>query len=200
MPISNTTLLKSTYLRVFYIIVIPEGQKVPLWSVPSKNEGCRNGVRVRVPHRHVDHCENPKLRQNRLQCKVRPINETWCVTTCSIFSDSIDMFCTSTWLKKAGKFDWVYVRNCVHVSSCSTITRFNFIADIAKHLTSTFQHACQKSHFTKYCNMTSCSVANCATFHTYLDPWSKWIQWSWELDANSTPSLDPLSMKKAMVS
>ena len=100
MPISNTTLLKSTYLRVFYIIVIPEGQKVPLWSVPSKNEGCRNGVRVRVPHRHVDHCENPKLRQNRLQCKVRPINETWCVATCSIFSDSIDMFCTSTWLER----------------------------------------------------------------------------------------------------
>ena len=116
MPISNTTLHKSTYLRVFHIIVIPEGQKVPLWSVPSKNEGCRNGVRVRVPHRHVDHCENPKLRQNQLQCKVRPINETLCVTTCSIFSDSIDTFCTSTWLKKAGKFElieYTQLRPCV---------------------------------------------------------------------------------------
>ena len=170
MPISNTTLLKSTYLRVFHIIVIPEGQKVPLWSVPSKNEGCRNGVLVRVPHRHVDHCENPKLRQNRLQCKVRPINETWCVATCSIFSDSIDMFCTSTWLKKAGKFDWVYAiaSMCHHVHS--TNTRFNFIADIAKHLTSTFHHACQKSHFTKYCNMTRLQCCQLCNFHKYV-PW-----------------------------
>ena len=103
-PFRSSPLLKSTYLWVFPIIFIPEGQKVPLWSVPSKNEGCRNGVRVRVPHRRVDHCENPKLRQNRLQYRVRPINETWRVATCSIFFDSIDTFCTSTWLKKAGKF------------------------------------------------------------------------------------------------